>query len=296
MTTERFINQASAGWTTYGTFFSRRIQMMKHFSKIAILATVCCPLIYCSSTGAKAQTFQRLSSAEKQAYVKEKAHRIGAAITGRSADLSSSYLALVAARVEAYAERIGNNIQDVAGKEDLRLVLARGAKYAPSFAKTFQARNVSPLVGIYLPMMESEYRNEMLSGAGSSGMFQFIEQTALRFGLTAEERNDPAKSADAAARYLAELKERFAGDLWLSLLAYNQGENAVEKMLGAVSEARSGSCSICLLTEKKDSLSKNFQGEGAGYTPALIAAAIIGEHPQDFGIQMRPLSTYTSNK
>ena len=269
---------------------------MKHFSKIAIPAAVCFLLIYCSSTGAVAQTFQRLSAAEKQAYVKEKAHRIGAAITGRSSDLSHAYLALVSARVEAYADRIGSNIHDVVGREDLRLVLARGAKYAPAFAKIFQTRNISPLVGIYLPLMESEYRNEIVSSAGSSGMFQFMERTASRFGLSSEERNDPAKAADAAARYLSELQERFAGDLWLSLLAYNQGESAVEKLLRAVSEARGAACSICLLTEKKDFLGKHFQGEGVSYTPALVAAAIIGEHPQDFGINMRPLSMLPSSQ
>jgi len=127
-------------------------------------------------------------------------------------------------------------------------------------------------------------------------MFQFMEQTASRFGLASEERNDPAKAADAAARYLSELQELFAGDLWLSLLAYNQGESAVENLLGAVSEARGAACSICLLTEKKDFLGKHFQGEGVGYTPALIAAAIIGEHPQDFGVEMRPLSMFTGAK
>jgi soluble lytic murein transglycosylase-like protein len=270
--------------------------MMKHFSTIAILATVCCLLISYSSTSAKAQTFQQRSAADKQAYVKEKAHRIGAAITGRSSDLSPAYLALVAARVEAYAERIGANAQGASGQEDFRLVLERGAKYAPAFAKIFQAHDVSPLVGIYLPLMESEYRNELVSQAGSSGMFQFMEHTALRYGLTAEERNDPAKAADAAARYLSELRERFAGDLWLSLLAYNQGEGNVDKLLGAVREARGAACSICLLTEKKDALGIHFQGEGVSYTPAIIAAAIIGEHPQDFGVEMRPLSMFTSRK
>lgn len=269
---------------------------MKRFFAIAIFSAVSCALNPWGSTGVMAQTFQRLSAAEKQAYVKEKAHRIGAAITGRSSDLSPAYLALVAARVETYAERIGSNIHDVAGREDLRLVLARGAKYAPAFAKIFQARNVSPLVGIYLPLLESEYRNDSVSSAGASGMYQFMEQTALRFGLTSEERNNPAKAADAAARYLSELREHFAGDLWLSLLAYNQGEMAVEKMLGAASEARGADCSICVLTEKQDSLGKHFQGEGAAYTPGLIAAAIIGEHPQDFGVEMRPLSMLTGGK
>jgi len=272
------------------------MKRMKRLFATASLAIACCLSIAFLASRANAQTFQQLSEAEKQAYVKEKGRRIGAAITGRSADLSPAYLALIAARVDAYAERIGNNIQGVAGKEDLRLVLARGATYAPVFAKIFQARNVSPLVGIYQPLVESEYRNELVSSAGASGMFQFMEQTALRFGLTAEERNDPAKSADAAARYLSESQGRFAGDLWLSLLAYNQGEIAVEKLLGALSEARGADCSICRLTEKKDSLGKHFQGEGAGYTPAIVAAAIIGEHPQDFGVEMRTLSTFTGAK
>src|SRR5262245_36335975 len=112
------------------TDFRRRIQMMKHFSKIAILATVCCLHISCSSTSAKAQTFQQRTATEKQAYVGEKAHRISAAITGRPSDLSPAYLALVAARVEAYAERIGANTQGADGQEDMLLVLDTGAKYA----------------------------------------------------------------------------------------------------------------------------------------------------------------------
>ncbi|HKQ74793.1 MAG TPA: transglycosylase SLT domain-containing protein [Blastocatellia bacterium] len=269
--------------------------MNRLFATVSLAMISSLPIAF-SAARANTQTFQALSTAEKQAYVKEKAHRIGAAIIGRSSDLSPSYLALVSARVEAYAERIGANTQGAAGQEDFRRVLERGAKYAPVFAKIFQDRNVSPLVGIYLPLMESEYRNELVSQAGSAGMFQFMEQTALRFGLTAEERNDPVKAADAAARYLFELRERFAGDFWLSLLAYNLGERNVEKLLGAVSEARGAACSICVLTEKKDALGKHFQGEGVGYTPALVAAAIIGEHPQDFGVEMRPLSMFTSSK
>jgi soluble lytic murein transglycosylase-like protein len=269
---------------------------MKRFFAIALVATVICFLISYPLNSMMAQTFQRRSAAEKQSYVNEKGRRIAAEITGRSSDLSPAYLALIAARVEAYAERVGANTRVGAGQEDLRLVLERGAKYAPEFAKVFQSRGVSPLVGIYLPLMESEYRNELVSPGGGSGMFQFIEQTALRFGLTSEERKDPAKAADAAARYLSELQGRFAGDLWLSLLAYNQGESAVERLLGAVSEARGAACSICLMTEKKDALGEHFRGEGAAYTPALIAAAIIGENPQDFGVEMRPLSTFASGK
>jgi transglycosylase-like protein with SLT domain len=285
--------------TKFTNLVQRRTQRMKRNFATAILAAVCGVIISAAPTNTQAQTFQQRPAAEKQAYIKEKAHRISAAITGRSADLSPAYLELVVDRVEAYAERIGAGRAgrpDQPSQEDLRLVLERGAKYAPVFAKIFQARDVSPLVGIYLPMMESEYRNELVSPGGSSGMFQFMEQTALHFGLASEERNDPAKAADAAARYLSEMQGRFSGDMWLSLLAYNQGAAAVEKLLGAVSEARGAACSICLLTEKKDSLGKSFRGEGVGYTPSLVAAAIIGEYPQDFGVEMRPLSMFASSK
>lgn len=117
-----------------------------------------------------------------------------------------------------------------------------------------------------------------------------MPQTAVRFGITAEERSDPAKSADAAARYLSDLQTKFAGDIWLSLLSYNVGEKAVEKMLAIVPEARGADCSICVLTEKKDLLGAGFPKEGQHYTPSLLAAAIIGENPRDFGLDDSPLS------
>ncbi|NOT63194.1 MAG: transglycosylase SLT domain-containing protein [Acidobacteria bacterium] len=236
---------------------------------------------------AHAQTYQQLDAAGKQGYVKAKAQQLSAIIGGRTVEFSPAYLALVTARVEAYAKRIGTGAQGVAGKEDLRFVMERGAKFAPTFAQAFQARNVAPLIGIYLPFMESEFRNEMTSEAGSSGMFQFLEQTAVRFGITSAERNDPAKAADAAARYLAGLQNKFAGDVWLSLLSYNQGETAVDKMLTNVTNARAAACGVCALSEAQGTLGK----EGLFYTPNLIAAAIIGEHPADFGLQVSPLSS-----
>jgi Transglycosylase SLT domain len=246
----------------------------------------CCLL----SLIAAAQSFQQSSDANKQAYIKAKAEQVGATIAQRPVALSPAYLALVSARVEAYAKRIGVKTQGVPGKEELGLVLARGTNHAATFAKVFQARNVPALIGIYLPMMESEFRNELVSGAGSAGMFQFMPQTAVRFGITAEERTDPAKSADAAARYLSDLQTKFAGDVWLSLLSYNVGEKTVEKLLTIAPEARGAACSICVLTEKKETLGQSFPKEGQHYTPALIAAAIIGENPQDFGLMGQPLS------
>jgi hypothetical protein len=44
------------------------------------------------------------------------------------------------------------------------------------------------------------------------------------------------------------------------------------------------------LTEKKELLGQSFPKEGQQYTPSLMAAAIIGENPQDFGLAVAPLS------
>jgi hypothetical protein len=245
-----------------------------------------------SSAQAQPQSYQTLGPAERQGYVKAKAHQIAAAVSGRITEFSPAFLALVTTQVDRFADRVGNNLPESSGREDFRRVLERGVQLAPAFSRIFQGRQLSPLLGLYLPLMESEYRSESTSPAGSLGMFQFIEPTAVRFGLKPEERADPLKSADAAARYLAESKTRFSGDVWLALLAYNQGENAVEQLLGAVAEARGSRCSVCKLIEKKESLGPKFRGEGETYVPAFFAAAILGEFPQDFGLSARPLSSY----
>ncbi|MDQ3089490.1 MAG: hypothetical protein M3Q78_13025, partial [Acidobacteriota bacterium] len=38
---------------------------------------------------------------------------------------------------------------------------------------------------------------------------------------------------------------------------------------------------------------KQFNAENIKYVPKFFATAIIGENPQDFGVNLQPLSTYT---
>jgi hypothetical protein len=47
------------------------------------------------------------------------------------------------------------------------------------------------------------------------------------------------------------------------------------------------------LIAKGDILSKQFQSENFKYVPKFFAAAIIGENPQDFGLTLQPISTYS---
>lgn len=68
-----------------------------------------------------------------------------------------------------------------------------------------------------------------VSGAGAKGLFQFMDATARDMGLKGNDVFDPAKSAQAAARYLSQLLKANGGDLEKALASYNWGLGNVRK-------------------------------------------------------------------
>ena len=79
---------------------------------------------------------------------------------------------------------------------------------------------------VALPLMESGYQNT--ETPTSAGLWQFIPETARKYGLvvdeSTDERLDAEKETDAAIKYIAHLQTMFQNDLMLSLLSYNAGE------------------------------------------------------------------------
>lgn len=125
-------------------------------------------------------------------------------------------------------------------------------------------------------------------------MFQFLPKTGERFGLSAEDLLDVDKSANAAARYIGDSIKTFENDPMkeaLAILAYNRGASNVERDLASFVNAQNRACSICVLTAQRDRLDANFQNENVYYVPRFFAAAIIGENPETFGLQMQSLSS-----
>lgn len=73
--------------------------------------------------------------------------------------------------------------------------------------------------------VESRFKPTAQSPTGPRGVMQLTKATGQAFGLQNDEDfNDPAKSIDAGARYLADLVKKYNGDELKAALAYNQGE------------------------------------------------------------------------
>lgn len=126
-------------------------------------------------------------------------------------------------------------------------------------------------------------------------MFQFLPSTGQKYGLSVEDLLDVAKSADAAARYITDSVKVFEGDPMkeaLALLAYNRGAEKTSRELKLLLNEQNKQCSICALTADRSKRDETFGSESVYYVPRFFAAAIIGENPQVFGLQMQPLSSH----
>ncbi|HRM22927.1 MAG TPA: lytic transglycosylase domain-containing protein, partial [Neisseria sp.] len=69
-------------------------------------------------------------------------------------------------------------------------------------------------------MQESRGNPGAVSPVGARGLFQFMPDTAKRFGVNV---NDARSSAEGAAKYLQILLKRYSGDLNKALTAYHSG-------------------------------------------------------------------------
>jgi len=273
-----------------------RLQELLLLLLALILSLATNPQKLCAQTTPTARAYEQMTQSERSEFVAVAARRIARELSGKDYEFTPAFIEDIQQAVNQYTKRIGSAGDASLGKRDLRLVVERGEAQAPTLIAAFKARNVSPLIGLYLPWIESGYENiQSPNSMGAIGMFQFLPHTGQRYGLSPADLLDVEKSADAAARYIADSLAQFKDDPMkeaLALLAYNRGGQRIARDLKTLINDENKNCSICALTANSSKLDPTFQNENVYYVPRFFAAAIIGENPQAFGLQMKALSSY----
>ena len=147
--------------------------------------------------------------------------------------------------------------------------------YMPIFEETFNKYNLPDELK-YMAVIESALNPVAVSRAGAKGMWQFMFRTAQLYGLEinsfVDERLDPFKSADAAARYLTDSYNVF-GDWNLAISSYNCGSGNINKAI-----RRNGG--------KRDfwSVYDYLPRETRGYVPAFVGAMYAIHYSKEYGL------------
>ncbi|HEY0544234.1 MAG TPA: FHA domain-containing protein [Pyrinomonadaceae bacterium] len=256
------------------------------------------------------KTYLEMSEDEKRKFVEQRAERVARMIGNREAEAVTPEAALkIKAFVDTYARRLRS--PRLGGscnfpRDDLTTLLTRGSRNAPFIIHAFNEKGLDPQIGLYLAMIESEYCICLQSPTGPLGMYQFTQATGRTYGLkivpgaspsNPDERCQPEPSARAASGYIKFLIGRYGTgprSVPLAIASYNSGEGGLSQNLEkALSAAGQQERSFWTLLAQADNLSAQFQKENKNYPTKFFAAAIVGENPQVFGVQLQPLSSYT---
>ncbi|WP_321368705.1 LysM peptidoglycan-binding domain-containing protein [uncultured Draconibacterium sp.] len=160
----------------------------------------------------------------------------------------------------------------------VEVMLGLSAYYFPIFEETLDKYDM-PLEIKYLAIIESALNPTARSRVGANGLWQFMYGTArnMKLEITSfvDERRDPIKATDAAARYLSKLHDIY-GDWHLAIAAYNCGPGNVNRAI-----RRSGG--------KRNywEIYYRLPRETRGYVPAFIAATYTFEYYKEHNLVPR---------
>lgn len=161
-------------------------------------------------------------------------------------------------------------------RKNLANIIGRSQFYFPVFEEHLAKNNI-PLELKYIAIIESALNPRAKSRMGATGLWQFMYQTGLQYGLKVssyvDERSNLLKSSEAASKYLSTLYNIF-GDWDLALAAYNSGPGTVTKAI-----RRSGG------KTNYWNLRPFLPRETANYVPAFYATLYLMEYANEHNLQ-----------
>jgi membrane-bound lytic murein transglycosylase D len=168
-------------------------------------------------------------------------------------------------------------------REKVEEGLVRARTLVPKIIPILRKHDV-PLELAALPLVESAFNPQAKSKAGAVGLWQFIKTTGQRY-LTItrkrDDRQDPLRATDAAARFLRHNYE-VLGSWPLAVMAYNHG---TEGILTAKTAVGSGDVELIIRSyagPRFGFASKNFYAE---FLAAVdILAPLIAPHASAAGV------------
>jgi len=183
-----------------------------------------------------------------------------------------------------YSEKLSDRMSTLLGKMHY---------YWPLFDEILSAHKL-PLELKTLVVVESFLKPTAVSRVGATGLWQFMYRTARGYGMRidswTDERMDPIRSTECAARFLSDSYKLF-GDWYLVLAAYNCGAGNVQKAIRRSGGKRD-------FWEIYDYLPK----ETRGYVPAFIGAQYAIYYYKEYGIKPQasvlsvPIDTFIVHK
>ena len=161
------------------------------------------------------------------------------------------------------------------GRKGFNIWLKRYVQYRDLMMPILEEKDL-PEELIVVSMIESGLDPKAVSRAKAVGLWQFMYSTGKQYGLERnwyiDERQDPIKSTEAAAKYFKDLYKEF--DNWyLVLAAYNTGPGRVNRAL----KLHETSDYWQLYSLPKDT--KN-------YIPYFLSSAIILRDPEKYGFKI----------
>jgi membrane-bound lytic murein transglycosylase D len=161
-------------------------------------------------------------------------------------------------------------------------VFGRAQRYLHYIVEEVHAQGLPGDLAL-LPVVESAFNPFAYSRAHASGLWQFIAPTGERYGLRRnyyqDQRRDVLDSTRGALQYLTQLRERFDGDWFLAIAAYNYGSGNVQRAINR----------NAALGRRTDFFSLSLPAETRAYVPKLVALARMVREPERYGFYLPPI-------